>query len=312
MTLKSAVFSGLKVILSALVLYFLFNQVVVHWSDIRNQDWHFRWGYVALSVLAGLVSFAVFALMWKKIIASFGHEVSSPMAFKISYLSNLARYVPGKVWQVFGMLYLAGRVGVTAEAAGASFVISEMFAIPASFLVFVLAALIEPAILTDRVAILGQGSAWFMVVGLLALCTVLVLYPRPLVRTGNWVLRKIGRPEVRFNLDKKVALTILLGYFFGWLIQGIAFWLFLHSALPEQAPGLIATAGIYNGAYQIGYVMIFAPGGFGPRELVLGVLLAPFLGAVAPALALLSRLWSIVVESMAALAALLVRNEQPR
>ncbi|MEW6050199.1 MAG: lysylphosphatidylglycerol synthase transmembrane domain-containing protein [Candidatus Zixiibacteriota bacterium] len=308
MTFKKALIVAVKTALTAFVLYFVVRQVVVNWSEIRQQEWHFNYAYLLLSVLAALGSFAVFAATWRKIIAGFGHEVSAPMAFKISYLSNLARYIPGKVWQVFGMLYLAGQAGVTAEAAGASFVISEMFAIPASFLVFVLAAFVEPLVLTEQVAVLGRGSAWLMVIGLLALCALLVLYPQPLLKVGNWLLVKIGRPPVKFTLDKKVALVILVGYFLGWIAQGIAFWFFLLAVLPEQSPGVVAAAGIYNGAYQIGYVMIFAPGGFGPRELVLGTLLSPYVGAVAPALALLVRLWSLVVETAAALAAAAIRK----
>ncbi len=51
-----------------------------------------------------------------------------------------------------------------------------------------------------------------------------------------------------------------------------------------------------------------APGGFGPRELVLGVMLTPFLGPIAPAVAIGARLWAIVIEGLAALLALAVKK----
>ncbi|NMC43979.1 MAG: UPF0104 family protein, partial [candidate division Zixibacteria bacterium] len=58
----------------------------------------------------------------------------------------------------------------------------------------------------------------------------------------------------------------------------------------------------------IGYLAIFAPGGIGPREAVMTLLLAPFFGpAVAAALSLASRLWLIVVEAVAALIALKIK-----
>jgi uncharacterized membrane protein YbhN (UPF0104 family) len=71
---------------------------------------------------------------------------------------------------------------------------------------------------------------------------------------------------------------------------------------------LIAAAGIYNAAYQVGYLSFFAPGGFGPRELVMGLMLTPFLGPVGPAVAVVARLWAIVLETTAALLALGVRR----
>lgn len=64
--------------------------------------------------------------------------------------------------------------------------------------------------------------------------------------------------------------------------------------------------GAYNGAYQIGYLALFAPGGLGPREFVLTVMLSPFIGPIAAAITVISRLWSILVEGIAALIALTV------
>jgi len=61
-------------------------------------------------------------------------------------------------------------------------------------------------------------------------------------------------------------------------------------------------------AYQIGYLALFAPGGLGPREVIVGLLLQPFVGPLAPALALVARIWSVLIDASAALTALGIRK----
>ena len=307
MNTKKLATVSLKIVLTLIILYFLGRQVHHHWSEIRDFEWQIHAGYLALSVVAAQIALLLFALSWRKIIGSFGFAVTSAEAFKISYLSNLGRYIPGKIWQVFGILYLTGKKGIPAEAAGASFVMFQMFTIPAAFLVFVMAAQFAPAILIDKVALFGQTSGYVMAGIMLALCALLVFYPDPFLRLGNVVLRKLKRPQITFRLDKSVALHIFVGYFLGWIVFGLAYWLMLLAIAPERSPGPAAAIGIYAVAYQIGYLMLFAPGGFGPREVVMGTLLTPFLGPIAPAVAIVARLWSILVESIAAVIALRIK-----
>jgi uncharacterized membrane protein YbhN (UPF0104 family) len=142
---------------------------------------------------------------------------------------------------------------------------------------------------------------------MILLCAAMVLAPGPMLGLANRILRRLSRPTIDFRLDKSVALQILGGYVVGWVFYGVAFWLMLTALAPQTAPGLVAAAGIYCIAYQVGYLTIFAPGGIGTRELVMTALLAPFLGPLAPMTAIAARLWSIVIDSVATLIALRIK-----
>ncbi len=305
---RSLAIHAVKLILTLIVLYYVGRQVWRNWDLTRAYDWQFNPFYLAASVILAQAAFFIFTTCWKKIISGFGHQISAPMAFRISNLSNLGRYVPGKVWQVFGMLYLARKEGIPQGQAAASFVIIQFFTIPASLLVYVLAAQFESALLTDKFAVMGQGSAYTIGALALAGCAVLVFAPQPILWLLNWILKKTGREAVTFALDKKVALVIFAGYFCGWTVFGLAYWLFLRGVVGSTAPSVITAIGLYNIAYQVGYLMLFAPGGFGPREAVMGELLKPFVGPLGPALAVVARLWSVVIDSLAAVIALCVKK----
>ncbi len=298
----------IKVLLTVVIIYFLFRQVAHHWQDIKDYDWNLNWGYLVASVFVGLFAFVIMASNWQRIIAGFGFNISLAKCFRIFYLSDMGRYIPGKIWPLMGILYLTKKEGVPPEQATASFVLVQMFAIPASMLVFVLAVQFEPMIVVEQVAMLGSYSTYMITGAMLLVCLILVILPQRVLALGNWLLRKFSRPEVKFVLDKKVALRIFAGYFVGWLCYGGAYYLFLRSVTSRADFTLIAAAGIFNAAYQIGYLMLFAPGGFGPRELAMEFMLTPFLGPIAAAVAILARLWAVVIEVTAAIIALVIKK----
>lgn len=308
MNVRKALIWTLKIVLTLVIIFFLMQRVFGHWEEIKEYDWQFEWGYLVLSVLWGLFTFVIMSSNWQRIIACFGHEVSLKKSFRIFYLSDLGRYIPGKVWPLLGILYLTNKEGISPERATASFVVVQLFAIPASFLIFVLAVQVEPRMLVDQVAILGEGSAYAFMFAMILAVLVIVLWPHRFLAVANALLRKLSRPQMEFALDKRVALRILVGYSLGWLSYGVAFYFFTLSVMPEANIGVIAAAGVFNASYQIGYLALFAPGGFGPRELAMGWMLAPFVGPIGAAVALLARLWAILIEVTAALIALAIKK----
>lgn len=298
-----------RFLLTIVVLFFVGRQVWVNWDQVKATDWQLDHLWLIIpSLIVTQLALMMFAISWRAIISGFGHRISVPKSYKIFNLSNLGRYIPGKVWQVFGMLYLAKKEGVPAEQAAASAVIAQLFLVPTSLLVYVLAAQIEPVLLTDQFSLMGKGSAYLIGALALAGCAVLIFAPQPILRLANFLLVKLGRQPANFALDKRVALQIFIGYFCGWVLFGLAYWLMLQSVLGDNAPNLIASIGLYNVAYQIGYLALFAPGGLGPREWVMGELLKPLIGPIGPAIAVLARVWSVLVDSLAAVVALIIKK----
>jgi len=60
---------------------------------------------------------------------------------------------------------------------------------------------------------------------------------------------------------------------------------------------LVPIASAFAAAYVIGYVMVFAPAGLGPREGFLIVFLTPHLGAAPSSMiAIIARIWTTLIE----------------
>ena len=68
------------------------------------------WSRVALaSVMFSMFLFVFRALAWRRILIGFGHRLPIPAATRIWATSEMARYLPGVIWQVVGRAGLVSR-----------------------------------------------------------------------------------------------------------------------------------------------------------------------------------------------------------
>jgi glycosyltransferase 2 family protein len=289
----------IKIVLSGLVVYYVGAYVARNWSDITSYQWHINFPLLAASIVAHLLTFALQAQIWCVIMQGFGHQVPLRNAFKISYIASLARYIPGKLWPMVGMAVLAKRAKIDERESVASWAISTMFAVPAAFLVGALCLLLHSSELAAEIS--GKlGGSVYLIAGLIFAISLLLLFaPNLTLSLYNWVLKLLKRPPVSFELTLKQGVTIYLGYAASWLAYGISFWLFMISILPDSHVPTIAAVGAFVNGYVIGYVALFTPGGFGVRELIVTLLLGPYLGAAAAGVAVASRIWNLAVEVIA-------------
>jgi len=295
----------------AVIFYFISRQITANWGQIAACQWRIEPIFLVASTVSVMITFFLFSWVWRIIVLSLGKNVSPLRAYKISYLANLGRYIPGKIWQMFGVIYLARKEGVTEEEAVTSFGLSQLFAIPSGLLsgLFFMSLYFDVWWGDNHVPGLSRGLVLVAaVVFLMSLAVVFI--PGAIGGLLNRFLRLVRRRPVSFLMNKSLAAAIYGGYFLAWSMYGFSFWLFLKSIMAQEVP-IIPMAGVFIIAYQVGYLMLFAPGGVGPREAVMGLFLAPFFGAgVAGAIAVAARLWLIAAEGISALIALTIKSSE--
>ena len=308
---KKILWRSAQVILIGVIFYFLGRQLVTNWGKVAEHDWEFNFFYLTGALLSVIVTFFVFSSVWKIIIRSLDKEVGYAKSFKIAYLANLGRYIPGKIWQMFGMIYLAKKEGVTEEEAVTSFGLSQIFAIPSGLLSGLVFIALYPGIIEQYTSIPFLKTGVFAIGGaIFVVSLVVVFFPRPFEAIANRVFALLRRKPISLRMNKSLAAMIYVGYFLAWSLYGFSFWLFLRG-ITAQTPDLLPMAGIFIIAYQVGYLMLFAPGGVGPREAMMEVMLAPFFGAgVATAIAIAARIWLICAEAVSALIALSIKSTE--
>ncbi len=298
----------LQVVLVGLIFYFLGRQLTANWDQVKEYEWRFNFLTLFGALCSVLVAFFLFSSTWRMIMTSFGRSVSYRAAFKIAYLSNLGRYIPGKIWQMFGLIYLSKEEGISEEEAVTSFGLTQIFAIPSGLLSGLLFLSFDDRLMAkyqDQAVITGGLALVALVIFLISL--LVVFFPSVIEKIANKVFRLIRRNEISLNMNKSLAARIYGGYFLAWSVYGFSFWLFLNGITVVETE-LLPMAGLFIIAYQIGYMMLFAPGGLGPREGVMTILLTPIFGVAAVAIPIASRLWLIVAEVISAVIALTIKK----
>ena len=297
-TWKKALRWALQIVVIGVIAFFLVMTVVKNWTEIKNFDWHFNPWILAASFLVLLGTIFFMIILWRGLIIRLGSTISLRSAFRIFTLSALGHYVPGKVWQIVGMVYLGRRNGVRTEAGVWAALLAQLLAILSGALVTFGVLLVEQKrMLAPLLEKLGAQSISLWLI-LLPLALVLALiHPRILEKVTNWILKLFKREAIRFNLSYPGLLLFFLLYIVSWFFYGFAFYLFLYSVAPIPLSDFLLVTGSFAAAYIVGLLALFVPGGLGVREGLIALFLSGVLTAgVAVALSFAQRLWFMCAE----------------
>jgi len=286
---KAAVRTGQALLLFVICYYLVYHNLIQNWHKLADYQWSLRWLPFSLSLLGVSLTFAANTQIWRMIVRSLsGVSLPPYRSVYIWFMSNLGRYLPGKVWQIAGMAMMARGLGVPGVEAAASSVLAIVICMLAGAC---LGLALFPAALAGSYAPLVSW-AWLGLPVMLAF-----LHPALLNRLIRLVSKWSGKPAVMGNLRLRDLLLWFTLNLLVWIVYGVCFYYFIHSVIPEARLSLGDAVGIYAVGYIIGFLMIFAPGGLGVRESVFVLLLTTSLGDLgAVVVALISRIWLTLAE----------------
>ena len=264
------------------------------WHEVQATSWHLQAGWLALSGVLLALSYALAGLLWAWALRGVAGRPGLARGVRIWFAANLARYVPGNLWSFVGAAELARRDGVARRTTLAVMAVTQVLSIAVGLAVG-LPVLVAERQRYGRVALLAAAALLGVALLVLALRGRLAALLRrryPGVRRGD-LLPGRGR-----------ALALTGGYLLYWALTGLAFAAFVRSVHPLGVRDVPLAVAAYAAAYAVGFLSLVAPAGLAVREGALTVALAPLLPpAAALVVAVLSRVWMMLVELAGALAA---------
>lgn len=245
------------------VFYYIFTAV----NDLIQSDYHINKLYLCLSFFFTLVAYLMQLGIWFFLARSFGINVSFLAAANAWSLSQLGKYIPGKVGLFLIRMNIHSQVPkrVIAVATGVEFITSM-----ASACLLVLISIVF-------IPQWPSSSLRWMALILACLCIV-ILYPPILKILTNWTFKLIRREPLNDMpsyalLLKLVGVNILVG-----LPYGLGLFFAFNSFYPIGWNYFFIITAVYYAAAIIGVAAIFAPAGIGVREgivfLILPVLIS--------------------------------------
>ena len=271
------------------------------WVDTNRADLHVSldlWRTVLASALV-LATYLLLIEVWRAVLALSGSHLPRTAAVRIWFVSNLGKYLPGKVWQIGAMTAFVARYRIAPTVAGAAAIVITVANVAAGF-AFVLVAAAKSLSVWG-----GPRAAWLLTIGL-----VVALCAAPLVAHGwSALAHRLGKPALAVRIPLSAAVLSLAGSFLAWALYGIAFRVFAFGIIGGAPGSWLAWGAAYALSYLVGYLTLIVPGGVVVREVTLTQILT-LLNLTTPAqaviIALTSRLWLTVLELAPGIAALFI------
>jgi uncharacterized membrane protein YbhN (UPF0104 family) len=281
-------FVALAVVYVAITLRGQWTQLGAAVRDLRP-----RWSLVVLSSLVVFASYFVLIQTWRSMLRAWGTELSLADATTIWFVSNLGKYIPGKVWQITAMAAMAQSRGVSTVAAAGSSLIVNLVNVITGFLV----------VFATGIGVLGIRGARApitaaVLTGILILGAALLPVLMPLVAR---IVRRVLKRDIDIaRIPARALWLAAIGTATAWVLYGIAFRLLAAAVMPQASTGSVwSYVAVFTSSYLVGYLVLAAPGGILVRESFLASgmeLLGLSTYAIGWVLAAASRLWLTVLE----------------
>jgi len=116
-----------QVALAAIVLALVLRKLAEEWGAVKLALDQARPNWLALAV-SGLIVLATYAILietWRVLLRGWQHDIPFVDAARIWTISNLGKYLPGKVWSITALVVMTREYGVSAtEGATASVLVT--------------------------------------------------------------------------------------------------------------------------------------------------------------------------------------------
>jgi uncharacterized membrane protein YbhN (UPF0104 family) len=272
--------------LIAVIFYFLARNLYVNWNKIVEYDWNINYYFLASSLVLSIVGAFLIALGWNLILRVVGGRLGYKRALKIFFITDLAKYVPGKVWTMVGKVYLCTKEGIPIAKTSASVIIQPLIQVITGILMF----LVSLPFWTKTSDFMNKLYFFFPLIPI----GLVLLHPAIMTKLLNFVLTKLKQKPIELNTKYRDILLILLLWCGLWTLSGITYYFLIISVQPFPVSWLPVTIGIFSIA---GVSQFLTPSGIGVLEGVLTVLLSLYLPVpIAILIALLARVWKTVTE----------------
>jgi glycosyltransferase 2 family protein len=293
--------SGFLAVVLALLAVALVDQGHALWHQVQRLS-----APVALLALALNFCGLVCSLMvWRELLADLGSPLSVPEAWRIFFIGQLAKYIPGSLWPMLAQAELGADRGIPRSRSAVSVLLSYLVMTCSGAVV---AAVTLPFATAGTVA----QYSWVLI---LVPVGVVVLSPPVLNRVLRLALRLSRQPPLPRGVSFPGLARTMAWAVSGWALNGLEVYVLMRHLVGDRQGTLLVSVGAYALSWAAGFVAVFAPAGAGVRDAVMvAVLHTRTTTAIALTVALVARATSVLCDALtgAAAAALVGRGRLRR
>ncbi len=298
---REHVYRALQLALLLVAAWIMWRRLQPEFAKVTPGDfarWRPALWPLALSTVGLTLMHLAQCFLWRRVVVDVGSpRPAARTTVRVYFISGLARFIPGSLWQYAGLAALGQQAGISPLAAAAAGAIGNIafLATGVVFLVFTLPG--QPGAVEAFIGVVAAA---------LALAGVFVFTGTASgARVRRWVAARAPaklRPalELAGQIRPAHAIAWTAGYAACWVLLDASFIVFVTAFVPGAAVHWRELAGTMAASYLIGFITVFAPGGIGVREGAMLVFLAPLISLpAAVVVSVAQRVWFFVAEFLA-------------
>lgn len=241
------------------IVFFVTNYLYTHFDSILkiiDVIPHFNLFIAIISLLTAKVLLSYVALLSINYV---GYSFSFYKIFSIYNITQLAKYIPGSIWQFVGKAGAYSEEGMHSKAIKNSILIEMLCVISTAFILGVFLVLTGDLVDIDvLLSHIIDYEFYYIIFALLFIIFLIYFYKK------TFVFISLFKNKYTLNIKMLIVLSAV------WMLLGMSFFITLTPYIENpNIPLYVNIVGIYALAYAIGFLVPFAPAGLGIREAVL-------------------------------------------
>lgn len=277
---RARILTAVKWVAAVIAVGLLVVGVARQWDDIVADFARLDVTTVVLGVVFTLAALVANMLSWRSMMSATGFRVRIAAASSIFFVGQLGKYIPGGVWSIAAQAELGRAHGLARTGSAVASLASMLVSMVTAALVGIVALLLGSAN--------GLATFWWLII--VVVIGLVALTPPVLGRLIAVAMRLLRRPPQDVSLSWSGTIWSIVWSIVMWVAYGAQASFVLHAFGADSAALFPVATGAYAVAWLVGFLVIIAPAGLGPREAVLLLLLGSVTTATgALALAVISR-----------------------
>ena len=260
---------SLSILLVLLFVWFFYKEFKEHWEAVRTFHLEINWEYLVLAIFMMIANYLCITLSWHIGINYFDNhkKLKITESFALVNISQLGKYIPGKLWSYMIQIYWLASKGVPKTTVLYINVINSLLSILVSLLMGCLLLMMLP----DWYHLMNE----ILIFIILLLVINLVLYNKNFLKFFIEKFSKITGWKISFyQLSTRRIISMQLIYIAGslfWALAGCFISCGIGFNLNSLKILFISTAMLLGDV--IGFLVLIAPSGLGVREGIMFLIL---------------------------------------
>lgn len=244
--------------------------------------------FILLAFALGIAGLYCNLMMWRAALADLGSPLSVAAAWRIYFIGNLSKYLPGSIWPVLVQAELGADLRIPRSRSAVSVLLS--------YTVMTCSGLVVAAI-TLPFAAAGSVAQYFWILCLIP-AGIAVLSPPVLNRLLRLVMRLSRQPALAQGVSYRGLARTMAWALGAWATNGLMIYVLVRQLAGDRQGTLLVSVGAYSLSWTVGFLAVFAPAGLGVREAVMiAALHSQTTTAIAITVALVQRALSVVADA---------------